>query len=271
LSYERAEELLDSEPLRGLERLTQAYQRRRQAEGAFMLDLPEAMMRVSEGQLIIEPILRLRSRDLVREAMLMAGEAAAQFAIHHGIPFPFVTQDSSSAATANESGAPANCLGSLAQRFALRRMLKRSQVSSLPGRHAGVGLQLTAVPPARCASYLDLVAHQQLRAWLAGKPILKEQALLERLGAAEAITGTITQAELLSRRHWTLVHLQRHPEWRGEGILVEKNERRSTVLIPELALEAPLTLREDLLLDSTLMLRARGINLAELEVHFVYE
>jgi hypothetical protein len=46
---------------------------------------------------------------------------------------------------------------------------------------------------------------------------------------------------------------------------------RGYVLIPELALETPLTLREDLPLDSVLALKARGINLAELEVHFVYE
>ena len=119
--------------------------------------------------------------------------------------------------------------------------------------------------------YLDLVAHQQLRAWLSGKPVLTDQALLERLGASEAITGTIAQAEMLSRRHWTLVHLQRHPEWRGKGVLVEKTDRRGIVLIPGLALEAPLQLRDDRPLDSVLTLRIGWINLAELEVHFVYE
>ena len=98
LSYEQAEEQIDGEPLRSLDCLTRAYQRRRQADGAFLLDLPEVMMRVSDGEVIIEPILRLRSRDMVREAMLMAGEAAARFAIQHSIPFPFVTQEASGTA-----------------------------------------------------------------------------------------------------------------------------------------------------------------------------
>jgi exoribonuclease-2 len=271
LSYERAEERIETEPLRGLNCLAQAYQERRQAGGAFLLDLPEVMMRVSEGEVIIEPILRLRSRDMVREAMLMAGEAAARFAIQHNIPFPYVTQEASIAPAGDDGTASTGGVGSLAQHFARRRLLKRSQVSSLPARHAGVGLEAYCRTTSPLRRYLDLVAHQQLRAWLAGKAVLNEQALLERLGAAEAITGTIAQAEMLSRRHWTLIYLQMHPDWQSEGVLVEKTGLRGYALIPELALETPLHLREDLPLDSRLSLRARGINLAELEAHLVYE
>jgi len=198
----------------------------------------------------------------------MAGEAAARFAIQHSIPFPFVTQEASGTVAVNGGVGSAD---TLAQRFAQRRLLKRSQVSSVPGRHAGVGLQAYCRATSPLRRYLDLVAHQQLRLWLAGKPVLDEQALLERLGAAEAITGTIAQAEMLSRRHWILVYLQMHPEWQSEAILVEKNGLRGYVLIPELALESPLHLREDLPLDSQLALRVSRINLAELEAHFVYE
>jgi exoribonuclease-2 len=271
LSYEQAEEQIESQPLKDLYCLAQAYHRRRQSQGAFLLDLPEVMMRVSEGEVVIEPTLRLRSRDMVREAMLMAGEAAARFAILHQIPFPYVSQEASGAPAGHEGTTVTGNDNSLAARFAQRKLLKRSQVSSLPGRHAGVGLEAYCRATSPLRRYLDLVAHQQLRAWLAGKTVLDEQALLERLGAAEAITGTIAQAEMLSRRHWTLVYLQMHPDWQSEGILVEKSGLRGYVLIPELALETPLHLPEDLPLDSRLRLRVRGINLAELEAHFICE
>jgi exoribonuclease-2 len=257
--------------LQGLNCLAGAYQQRRQADGAFLLDLPEVMMRVSAGEVLIEPILRLRSRDMVREAMLMAGEAAARFAIQNGIPFPYVTQEASGSPAGDNGTTSSGGAGSLAQRFAQRRLLKRSQVSSLPGRHTGVGLEAYCRATSPLRRYLDLVAHQQLRAWLAGRALLNEQALLERLGAAEAITGTIAQAEMLSRRHWTLVYLQTHPDWQGECVLVEKTGLRGYALIPELALETPLHLREDLPLDSQLRLHVRGINLAELEAHFIQE
>lgn len=269
LSYEQAEAQIEEQPLQGLNCLAQAYQRRRQAEGAFLLDLPEVMMRVHEGQVVIEPILRLRSRDMVREAMLMAGEAAARFALQHAIPFPYVNQEASGGPAGENGETFSGKDGPLSQRFARRKLLKRSQVSSLPARHAGVGLQAYCRATSPLRRYLDLVAHQQLRLWLAGAPVLDEQALLERLGAAEAITGTIAQAEMLSRRHWTLVYLQAHPDWQGEGVLVEKTGLRGTVLIPELALETPLQLREDWPLDQRLRLRLRNSHLPELEAHFV--
>jgi exoribonuclease-2 len=116
--------------------------------------------------------------------------------------------------------------------------------------------------------YLDLVVHQQLRAHLRGAPLLGEQEILERVGAAEAVTGNARQAEFLASKHWTLVYLTQHPDWRGEGIVVDKRDHRGTVLIPALGLEVRLHLEQDTPLNSTVPLILRGINLAELEVHF---
>jgi exoribonuclease-2 len=79
------------------------------------------------------------------------------------------------------------------------------------------------------------------------------------------------QAELLADRHWTLVYLLQHPDWRGEGLLVERRERRGTVLIPALGLETRVHLGWELPLNSTVPLALSGINLAELEVYFQVE
>ncbi len=276
LSYEQAEARLAEEPFHSLDCIARACHARRRASGAFLLDFPEVMLRVVDGQVCIEPVLRLRSRDLVREAMLLAGEAAARFAIQHDIPFPYATQEAASppASETPTPGRPAPLPASappeesLAGRFAMRRWLKRSQVSSLPAPHAGVGLPAYSRATSPLRRYLDLVVHQQLRAYLRSQPILSAQAMIERLGNAEAITGVVNQAESLARRHWTLVYLLQHPGWQGEGILVEKNGLRGYVIIPELALEAPLHLNQDLPLDSSIPLEVRGLNLPELEVHF---
>lgn len=275
LSYEVAEERLDEEPLSGLYAMAQAYIVRRQAAGALSgataIDLPEVMIRVTGGQVSIEPVLRLRSRALVREAMILAGEAAARFALQRGIPFPFVVQEPPSPpAYSSGLATPSFSSGemSMAQRFAMRRWLKRSQVSSLPAPHAGVGLPAYSRATSPLRRYLDLVAHQQLRASLRGGEPLSEAAMVERIGNAEALTGAVNQAEALSRRHWTLVYLSQHPGWQGEGVLVEKNGLRGTLILPGLALETPVHLREDLPLDSRLALAVRSINLPELEVNF---
>ena len=116
--------------------------------------------------------------------------------------------------------------------------------------------------------YLDLVAHQQVRAWITGQPVLNEQQVLARLGAAEAVTGTVRRAEQLARQHWTIVYLMQNPTWRGQGVLVDKAGLRGTLLLPDLAWETRMHLRNDFALDSVFSVMANGVNLPLLEAYF---
>jgi len=269
-SYQEVEDRITEEPFLSLSRITQRYQDRRINNGALSIDLPEVNIRIKDKQVIIQPIPRLKSRNLVREAMLMVGEAAAEFAIQKGLPIPFATQEApSSMVSTNKRIIPSISAEDLAAHYAVRRNIKRSQVSSSPAVHAGVGLPAYTRATSPLRRYLDLVVHQQLRAYLLDQPILNSQEILERVGTSEAITGLVAQAENLARRHWTLVYLMQHEEWRGEGILVEKEGFRGTVIIPELALESTIQLREDLPLNSPIPLGLSGINLAELDVFFL--
>jgi len=259
LTYEEAEARLDQEPLRGLYHLARQSGARREARGAIPLDLPEVRIRVSGDAVSIRPVAPLRSRELVTEAMLMAGEAAATYAIQRMIPMPFTTQD-----PPETDERPRD----LAGMYALRRQLRPSQQSSAPGSHAGLGLDsyIQATSPLR--RYLDLVAHQQLRAHLRGQELLGTQDLVERIGAASASSGSVRRAERLARMHWTLVYLAERLDWRGDGILVDKRGRRGTVLIPDLDLDVQVHLRADLPLNSLVSLALRKVNLPMLEANF---
>ncbi len=116
--------------------------------------------------------------------------------------------------------------------------------------------------------YADLVVHQQLRAYLSGETLLNAQEVLARIGAAEAVSSSVRQAERLSRQHWTLVYLQAHPDWQGEGVLVERRGRRGLLLIPDLDLEVWLHVPNNLALNSTVTLTLRDVNLPMLEAYF---
>ena len=269
LSYEQVDLRLEEEPFRSLNRLAQAFQQRRQAAGALNIDLPEAIFKVQDGQVVILPIQRLRSRDMVRDAMLMAGEAAAQFALEQNIPFPFATQDPPDLPAAlQESLRDPLALQRFSTGFAVRRYLKRSQIRSLPALHAGLGLPMYSRVTSPLRRYLDLVAHQQLRLHLSGKYPLGEQVLLEKVGSAESVSAAIAQAESLPRRHWTMVYLQGQPGCLAEGVFVEKNGLRGVAIIPELALEVHLHLRLGDRPDSSLPLKLQSVNLPDLEAHF---
>ena len=92
--------------------------------------------------------------------------------------------------------------------------------------------------------------------------------MLERIAAAEAISGSVRQAERLANKHWTLVYFLNHPTWQGEGVLVDKQHKRGLVVIPELDFETRLHLRQDLPLDSTISLKLNSVALADLDAHF---
>lgn len=263
LTYEQAEARLEQESLRSLDRLAQLLQARREANGSISIDLPEVKIRVVEGDVVIRPLLPLRSRALVREAMLLAGEAVARFALERTIPLPF---------TAQAAPEPVDDLPEgLAGMFARRRAMTRSQLTTVPAPHAGLGLELYAQATSPLRRYLDLVVHQQLRAYLQGRPLLDSGAILERVGAAESVSGSVRQAERLANKHWTLVYLGRQPGWQGQGIVVEKQRSRGTLLIPELDLVTFLHLRDDLPLNTALSLRLKEVNLPELESFFRLE
>ena len=191
--------------------------------------------------------------------MLMAGQAAAHFAREQNLPFPFTSQ--SPPEILEQPQDPATM-------FAYRKRFQRSQMKSVPGPHAGLGLEIYAQVTSPLRRYLDLVAHQQLRAYLRGEKPLAADELMLRVGAAEAVIGEVRRAERLSNMHWKLVYLQQHPDWSGPGIVVEKRGSRATVLIPELGMDATVYVGGERELNSEITLSVANIDLSTLTVHF---
>lgn len=269
MTYGEANERLAEPVLAQLYRLAQANRARREQQGAIELTLPEVKVRVDDGRVEIRPILPLRSRELVREAMLLAGEAVAGYALAHQIPMPFTIQERPE--TLPEVLPAADDLAGM---FALRRMMQRSQQqlanSFNPGGHAGLGLPMYVQCTSPLRRYLDLVAHQQLRAHLRGEPLLDSQELMLRLGAADAAGSAVRSAERLSIGHWKHVYLLQNPGWTGAGVVVEQQARRSLVVIPELDWETFVHQRggNGLNLNQAILLALNNVDLPRREASF---
>jgi len=259
LTYDEVETRLSEEPFATFLLLAQAYQARRTARGAITIDLPEVSIKIRGGAVTIRPLPPLQSRALVEGAMIMAGEAVARFAIDRGISLPYATQ---------EPGEPQDPAETLSEMFALRRTMKRSQYRSVPAPHGGLGLDAYAQATSPLRRYGDLVVHQQLRAYVRGKPLLDETEILTRVGEIEAVIGAVRQVERLSNDHWTLVYLLAHPNWHGEGVLVERRGASGKLLIADLGLETQVHLSEELPLDSTVPLTLSWVDLPRLDVRF---
>ena len=258
-TYDIVERQLDRAPFAGIREMTESFRRQRLARGATELDLPETSVKLIEGDIVIRPLERLASRQMVTDAMLMAGEAVARLAAQAGVAIPHATQ-----AEPSEIRQPA----SMAEMYSYRRLFKPSQASLLAGAHFGLGLTHYTRATSPLRRYLDLVAHQQLRAMITGCGILDEATMAERIGASEAVTGLVRRAERLSNLHWKLAWLQRQGDWRGTGTVVELGERKAAVLIPELALETRIRLQDKMRLDQAVRLRVREVDLSEQLAYF---
>ncbi len=259
LSYEEVEGRMGEEPFASLESMVQRFRARRHAQDAASIELPEVSVRVNEGEVVIRPLPRLRSRNLVTDAMLMAGETAARFCQDKGIAIPYVTQPAPDKVERPED---------MAAMYAYRRRFKPSRLVGEPAPHFGLGLAIYTRATSPLRRYSDLLVHQQIRAHLAGSVPLDAEEVARRVGEAEAAAAAVRRAERLSNQHWKLVWLRGQEKWRGEGVLVAKEERKSVVLIPELALEARVRLRGDPPLNASVGLAAREIDVPELTCYF---
>lgn len=259
LTYEAAAATIMQPPLDRLYAIARQYQDLRQADGAVLLDLPEVDVRVENGAVILAPVPSLPSRLLVENAMIMTGEAVARYALVHDIPVPFATQE------VGELGAAPQTLASM---YAQRRLMRRSQYRSVPAPHGALGLSAYTQATSPLRRYLDLVVHQQLRAFLRHERLLSTQEIVERVGAVEAVIGSVRAAEQNSNQHWTLVYLKQHPDWRGQGVLVEKRGLSGTLLVPELGMETTVHLAHDLPLDSEVVLHVSRLDLPNLRASF---
>jgi exoribonuclease-2 len=259
LSYESVDGRMDESPFSGLDALVKRFRARRHAQDAAVIELPEVSVRVREGEILIRPLPRLRSRAMVTDAMLMAGEAAARFCLANAIPIPYATQP-----PPEKVEQPRD----MAAMYAYRRRFKPSRLMGEPGPHFGLGLPVYTRATSPLRRYSDLLVHQQIRAWRSGSTLLTGRQVAERVGEAETAAAAVRRAERLSNQHWKLAFLRAHPEWRGEAVVVDREESKAVLLIPDLALETRARLKGDLPLNTRVRVSPREVDLPDLACWF---
>ncbi|MCR4714733.1 MAG: RNB domain-containing ribonuclease [Treponemataceae bacterium] len=260
LTYEQADERRDTPELAPLFEIADRNLKRRTASGAVSIELPEVHISLTGQEVTITPTEKPLASGMIREMMLLAGEAAAKFAFKNGIPFPFVSQE--------KPDIPKDIPAGLAGQYRLRRSMRSRSVGVTPSQHAGLGLGMYSQVTSPLRRYSDLIAHIQLRAFLDGRDLLDKDTMLERISAGDAAAGNASKAERESNMHWTLVYLRQHPNWTGKGIAVEIRGKQAVFLIPELAQETLITPRKVPELNDTVTLKAGNINIPELSVTF---
>lgn len=244
--------------LHAIKALTDRYHARRMAQGAIDFNLPEVRIRVdADGKVHIHTLEPMLSKNLVSDAMVMAGEAAARFAMERELPFPFSSQ------MPPGDTVPATTLSEM---FALRNKMRPGEIKTVPDMHAGLGLEVYSRVTSPLRRYVDLLAHQQLRAALLGFEPIATEDLVHRTSIAYESMRAVARAERAANVHWKGVFLKQNPKWRGTGVIVAIHERQSVVMIPELALEVRISGLQSPQLDQELLLSVGRIDVARGEI-----
>ena len=298
LTYNEAEHRMDEEPFRSIEEVCGRFRAKRVANGARRIDMPEVKIHATaDGDVTIAPLPALASREMVSECMIIAGSAAANWCLGREIPIAFVRQEAgqqkdnadagqasqvSQTSQASQNGtegidsskdaahAPIPGVSPpYPEQYKLRSGMKRSSISVHQAPHAALGLPAYTRITSPLRRYADLVVSRQIRNTLLNRPIQKEEEVSHIIAASEARIVSLVQAERRSNLFWKIVWLMKHHPWRGRAILLDCRENKGYFLIPELALEVWVRMKQQLSAGQHVSLCCRETDLAESMAVFV--
>lgn len=246
LTYDDVDEMLElgviAEPeIAQLAKWAQLRNQWRQSQGSISIRLPEAVIKVNqEEEVEIELLDDSKARELVAEMMILAGEVAGRFAVEKEIPIPFRSQPQPELPPQEEllqlpAGPVRYC--------ALRGCMPRSEMSTTPARHAGLGLEVYTQVTSPIRRYVDLLSHFQLKAYLRGDPCpFSLEEVQEIAYSAATATYEATLVERQTKRYWALEYLRRHGEQRWSAIVLRwlrEEDDLGIILLEDLGLELP--------------------------------
>jgi exoribonuclease-2 len=265
LSYSDADELIELAPPeeRQLAELQALLCRRRAwrlARGALLLDQPEGRIREQDGSPHLEITEPSPSRQLVAEAMILAGAVVAEHGRRHALALPYRSQPPAQLP-------PAAVLEALppgpVRHAAIKACLSRGHTGSRPAPHFSLGLPAYVQATSPIRRYGDLLAQRQLAALAGGERPLDEEVLLAVLAELEAPARQAVQISREDQRHWQQVwfEAQRGRQWRCCFLRwLRAQDRLALVHVEELAMDLPALAPEGAEPAMALLLRVQQVD-----------
>jgi exoribonuclease-2 len=265
LSYADADELIELAPpqerqLAELEALLRRRRSWRLKRGALVLDQPEGRIRERDGHPELELSEPGPARQLVAEAMILAGAVVAEYGRRHGLALPFRSQPPAELPPAGELEAlPPGPV----RHAAIKSCLSRGHTGSQPAAHFSLGLPAYVQATSPIRRYGDLLVQRQLAAQQQGGDPLDADALLSLLTELEAPTRQAIQISRADQRHWQQVWFEAHrgQQWRCCFLRwLRAQDRLALVHVEELAMDLPALAPEACQPAMPLLLRVQEVD-----------
>jgi exoribonuclease-2 len=237
LSYDEVDRRLESHDreLEALYNITAAREGERLADGANNVGKRDAyvIIRGPHDLVLHEIDEQGAARTIVSELMILANTVFAQYAKRNGLPFLYRTQEGPDVSLDFLDEIPEGP----ARDYALRGKLKRSIMSTAPGRHSSLGLDLYTQMTSPIRRYADLLNQRQILSHLLdGKP---QYTIDEIERIAFEVEEPLSHANFLSReskRFWLLRYLEER--LKREPITVTATVVRNDMKLPMVELDS---------------------------------
>lgn len=275
LTYDDVDEMLELGGVQGeseLEAIALWAKRRkqwRQSQGAININMPESSIKVHDDEITIEVLDNSRSRQLVAEMMILAGEVAGRYGQAHSLPIPFRSQPQPELPPEEElmllpAGPVRSC--------AIRRCMPRSELSITPARHASLGLDTYTQVTSPIRRYSDLLAHFQIKAHLRGETLpFSTQEMQELAMSISNIAKEAASVERQTNRYWGLEYLRRLPNEIWHALMLRwlrEHENLGLVLLEDLGLELAMRFTRQIEPGDRLTLRVSHADPHQDIIHF---
>ena len=213
-TYDTVDEMLiecnsDEEPiLHALHVAAKSRRAYRLKSGALEIQFPEARVDI-EDELSDHPVVKIeaqdpsnsRSRQIVAEMMILAGEMSARFGAIHGVPLPYRGQQDPILPSEEELlAAPPGPARSALLRS---RMTRSVTVANAMQRHAALGLDGYVQVTSPIRRYGDMLAHWQIKAVLRGEDPPFCETELNKLLEQVTLSGlNVVKLERQANSYW---------------------------------------------------------------------
>jgi exoribonuclease-2 len=239
LTYDEVDEMLEArQDLQVLQHIAQDLLSRRVAAGAVVFTMPELRIRVDADKTI--HLKRIEqtgpSQRLVSEMMVVANQLIAEYLLERQVPSLYRTQPAPEEPVAALHTGPADAVALFRQ----RKQLKRSELSTDPSPHFGLGVKVYTQATSPIRRYSDLLVHRQLKRVLHGEPPVHTIEEMKPLGAmTEQGISIVNLAQRQSYRYWLLKYLQDLPPQPLRAVVLDVWEEQAKIQLIDYLLEVP--------------------------------
>jgi len=165
---------------------------------------------------------------MVQELMVHACHQTGLFCQKWNIPAVYRTQ------MQPDEPIPAGLLNkdNVAGHHEIFRLLKKAELSTIPGQHCGLGVSSYTQVTSPIRRYQDLIMHFQIRGFLRqGFPPLSVQEIFDAFSAVETQNTLYNKIERDSKRYWTLKYLEKHVGNEVAAIVIRESGAKNRYIV----------------------------------------